>query len=300
MANKKISQLSSTAITGKEQIPVALSGANYSITPDGIKAYVNKDLDSTIQSNVQTALDNKTSSIISDASFYAFAALWEAACNAGSYSVGSVDYDTQTFALNGITNISYAEAKKIYRNSTNAPLGPWHTSDFSADYIVRGVTNLPLNIGYNAVLDCAFYADSAIEVVLLQTYTNPSDVAAYGRNASITTNVCASCTKLREVRGLVWPASKGVKLFRNCTKLQSVKFFLYRTSYFKNFSIADCPLIDSESIDFLIETALTDPSITSLDSISGITVTVHPDVYANLTNTQINAAAAKKISFATE
>jgi hypothetical protein len=79
-----------------------------------------------------------------------------------------------------------------------------------------------------------------------------------------------------------------------------VKFFLYRTLWFKNFSIADCPLIDSESIDFLIETALTDPSITSLDSISGITVTVHPDVYANLTNTQINAAAAKKISFATE
>lgn len=81
--------------------------------------------------------------------------------------------------------------------------------------------------------------------------------------------------------------------FTYCKSLQNVKFIQLRY----NVDLKDSPLLTLESFQYLVENAT---------NTSAITVTVHADVYAKLTDPQqadwyaVNTAAqGKHISFAT-
>ena len=112
-------------------------------------------------------------------------------------------------------------------------------------------------------------------------------------------NMFRNAVKLRQIRGtlVMTNITNAYGMFMGCVDLVDV----YILNLKCNLSLSDSPLISAVRVKYIVDNALT-----SGFPISGITVTVHADVYAKLTdptNTEwyaINAAAqAKKISFAT-
>lgn len=89
-------------------------------------------------------------------------------------------------------------------------------------------------------------------------------------------------------------AFRTIKAFNKCAKLKDVKI----KSLHMDISFADSPLLSLESLQYLVTNAA--------NGTTTITVTVHPDVYAKLSDTSntewhkvMTDAAAKSISFAT-
>jgi hypothetical protein len=95
------------------------------------------------------------------------------------------------------------------------------------------------------------------------------------------------------VGGVTFETARHNDAFTDCKSLQNVKFQLLRY----NVDLKDSPLLTLESFQYLVKNAT---------NTSAITVTVHADVYAKLTDPQqadwyaVNTAAqGKHISFAT-
>lgn len=111
-------------------------------------------------------------------------------------------------------------------------------------------------------------------------------------------NMFLGCTNLAEILGImdcsyVNGDVETKDAFTNCNKLQKVKIYHLST----NISFKDSPLFSLSSLQYLV---------TNAANTSSITVTVHPDVYAKLTdesnvewNQVLVDAAAKNINFAT-
>ena len=109
-----------------------------------------------------------------------------------------------------------------------------------------------------------------------------------------------SCDKLREIRGIISCgnvkmgfASAGSPSFIGCKSLESIK--IHKLA--ENVWFGDSAPISLESLSYIVTNAVNQ---------NAITITVHPDVYAKLTdpdNTEwyaVNVAAqAKQIAFAT-
>lgn len=109
-----------------------------------------------------------------------------------------------------------------------------------------------------------------------------------------------NCRKLREIRGVIHCngksmgfASPGSPTFEGCRALESVKIY----NLAENVRFEDSPLLSLESLSYIVTNAVNQRVIT---------ITVHPDVYAKLTDPDnaewyaINTAAqAKQIAFAT-
>ena len=75
--------------------------------------------------------------------------------------------------------------------------------------------------------------------------------------------------------------------FGQCHALENI-----RLSYLSiNISFADSPLLSLASIQYMVDNAA---------NTTPITITLHPDAYARLTDEIITAATAKQINFATE
>lgn len=104
----------------------------------------------------------------------------------------------------------------------------------------------------------------------------------------------ANCRQLKKVVGImVFKQGAFETTFANCSNLQDIQ--IKEAGY--NIRLEDSPLLTLESFQYLVENAT---------NTSAITVTVHADVYAKLTDPQqaewyaVNTAAqGKQISFAT-
>ena len=143
-------------------------------------------------------------------------------------------------------------------------------------------------IPYTQDLRFWYFAASNLESVQIR---KGMDVNAYSID-----QFCGYCSKLKRVLDVI-----------NVENLSGTSFNIFRYSplveYFriknlkKNAVISDCPLLTIDTVSYLVDNAA---------NTSAITVQVHPDVYAKLTdstNTEwyaVNTAAqAKQISFAT-
>ena len=97
------------------------------------------------------------------------------------------------------------------------------------------------------------------------------------------------CPELRTIQGLKMapgcPTPK--KPFEGCSKLENLELAYLST----DIALPDSPLLSLASIQYMIDNAA---------NTSPITVTLHPDAYARLTDEIITAATAKQINFATE
>lgn len=209
--------------------------------------------------------------------------------NAAVETNGCYNEATGYFELNGITNIDYAEALRIL------DVSKWPKINAGGPYLSNQKLNirtaLPLKTSLAGEYSLDRFAQNCetIEVIkIIQGwyYVYCSDLSA----------AFNSCYKLRKIIGTITLSSntKGLDAaFALCIVLEEVRLSKLSGSI----RFAQSPLLSFDSIDYMIKNAANTASIT---------ITVHPDVYAKLTdetNTEwhalIAAAEAKNIVFAT-
>lgn len=209
--------------------------------------------------------------------FVAAGAVWNSSSK--SWTVGSV------------TGISNSVMTKIYSLSHNV----LNNSNWdSALYSVSIPVNLPPRKSPNQ------YIGDLTKVSANATFTNSNIQvihicpAVYRVVFGKCSRAFANCKQLKEVVGImVFEQGAFDYTFANCSNLQNIQIKYARY----NIRLADSPLLTLESFQYLVENAT---------NTSAITVMVHADVYAKLTDPQqadwyaVNTAAqGKNISFAT-
>ena len=231
---------------------------------------------STTRGFMSSADKKKLDSINTDGSIYR--GLYEAA--------GAVyNEETKCYELNGLTDITEEEMLKIYLYYS-----PKYFHSYSGAFYgmnVRTCFKVKLRRGVDISF---FFENSTIEVV---------DMDNMGWFASNFDGAFSGAKNLSKIIGVIHlsqiksASSITNKPFAKCLALEDVKI----RGLLINIYLGDSPLLTQESISYLVDNAA---------NTSAITVQVHPDVYAKLTdsaNTEwyaVNTAAqAKQISFAT-
>jgi len=186
---------------------------------------------------------------------------------------------------------TYDEAVEIYQRSYTQNL-------WSLERVYKGCrlpTVLPLRVPTHELKGTGVF-ESAVGVTRISIIGPPYDTRI---NLSEASSMFANCTSLEEVvcsTHILRAAYHNVpptNIFYNCFKLKEIRFYCEKVG----FDIHWSPLLSLASVQsFIPPKAVPD----------GATITVHPDVYAKLTdetNTEWHAllalAAEKNITFAT-
>ena len=219
-----------------------------------------------------------------------FIDLWNAA--AGTF--GRYNTLTGFFELNGFTDISYAEAVEIYLQGTFDTL-----NSAGKRFILR--TNLPITANQQCgTVENSFNSDNfwmEVQVANVTTLSTPRRFSAYPINIY---HHPFGNKKLEKVIGGIdfHFATKEINWFNGATNLEEVEIYRLSTSI----NLGSCSKLNLASFQTLITNADSD----SLSREHPRKVTVHPDVYAKITDESneewhalLAAAAAKNITFAT-
>lgn len=212
-----------------------------------------------------------------------FIDLWNAAC--GAY--GRFNPETGFFELNGITDLTKEQAIAVY-NSSVSVLNNSHNSRNCFCRMENLRTLLPMNyVAEMTDWTQAFYVCRSLESVAV----------AVGTGVGKSSRMFAWCERLKRVIGEMNFSMGGDSrdTFLACKALESIRIRDINCSL----SFQDSPLLDYDSLKFMVDTR-------QAHHTNPITVTVHPTVYAKLTDGTDDqwgalpaAAAAKNISFAT-
>lgn len=200
-----------------------------------------------------------------------------AAGTQGRYDPEHAPDKEHVFLLNGLW-LTYAEAVAVYVS--------WHKGVYQnealAKFAVR--TNMPFRTQWNSVLERYAQGNVTVEVLYLPMMLigNQCMQAFYG------------CTNLRKVYGLSHLCTNiDSTTFQGCSKLEYVGITHLRG----NLDLRWSPLLGADSLRFIVSNA---------DNTSAVTITVHAEVYAKLTDPAlaewsglIAEAAAKNITFIT-
>lgn len=200
-----------------------------------------------------------------------------AAGTQGRYDPEHAPDKEHVFLLNGLW-LTYAEAVAVYVS--------WHKGVYQnealAKFAVR--TNMPFRTQWNSVLERYAQGNVMVEVLYLPMMLigNQCMQAFYG------------CTNLRKVYGLSHLRTNiDSTTFQGCAKLEYVGITHLRG----NLDLRWSPLLGADSLRFIVSNA---------DNTSAVTITVHAEVYAKLTDPAlaewsglIADAAAKNITFIT-
>lgn len=217
-----------------------------------------------------------------------FIDLWNEACGAW----GQYNAETGFFELNGLTDIGYEEAVRIYSLCVG-----WHGnvgSGSASAALSRSLgirTALPIYYGAGDVgLDLAGFAHSNGSIEVINFVTNASNNLTSALNYAF-----YGCSKLVRIEGVIYIRnSANVSwAFHSCVKLESVKLH----SLAKDLDLSSCRVISLESLRYMVDYS----RVTN-----AITITVYKDIYAKLTDegneewhAVLEAAAEKNITFAT-
>ena len=213
---------------------------------------------------------------IANAPELAFRELWKSA----GCSVKEDADPSEMYACNGL-GMSYAEARAVYAAGvmTND-----NRTNLYANCNIR--THLPHRI-HTGVTTCPHtFRYSRVEVVNASLLI-PGDSCFLG------------CSRLRKVT-LYSPMAAGASYanaYQGCSALETL--VVYGSVYARSFSLADSPLISLASLQGII--AKTQPGM------AAFTITLHPDSYAKMTDTERESewtqlpalAAEKNITFTT-
>lgn len=210
--------------------------------------------------------------------FVAAGAVWNTSSK--SWTVGSV-----TGISNSVMTQIYSLSHNVLNNSN------WD----SALYSVSIPVNLPPRKSPNQ-----YIADlTEVSANAAFTSSNMQEIHICPAPYRVVFGKCnrafANCKQLKKVVGImVFEQMAFDDTFANCSNLQNIQIKYARY----NIRLTGSPLLTLESFQYLVENAT---------NTSAITVTVHADVYAKLTDPQqadwyaVNTAAqGKHISFATE
>lgn len=234
------------------------------------------DASSTTRGFMSSADKIKLAGINTDGSIYR--GLFEAA--------GAIyNEETKYYELNGLTDITEEEMLKIYLYYS-----PKYFHSYSGAFYgmnVRTCFKVKLRRGVDISF---FFENSTIEVV---------DMDNMGWYASNFNGAFLGAKNLSKIIGVIYlsqiksASSINNNPFAQCLALKDVKI----SGLSINIYLGDSPLLTQESISYLVDNAA---------NTSAITVQIHPDVYAKLTDSTntdwyaVNTAAQdKQISFAT-
>lgn len=195
-------------------------------------------------------------------------------------------YNAQTgyFEYNGLTDITTKQMRDIL-------FTPWA--------IFNNRVQCPINIRTNVVPTRIYTRYAGIEdfVSLMTTFVGSGLETLKLSRATISVYVSnmitafTSCKKLKRIIGVldllyVSTASSVFNAFGDCIALEDVQLKNLKCSISFSYS----PLISLDSIQYLV---------TNAANTSPITVTLHPDAYARLSDELIVQATEKQITFAT-
>ena len=196
---------------------------------------------------------------------------------------GSVIVSGETYGLNGINDLSLSEAIDILAQYANATIV--RPSMEYAFCVSKLRTTSPLSIGTGGML-CSiramFYNSAKLETLVISggtAYIKPMP-SAFER-----------CPNLRKIDGILQVAacpnvSDLSNAFKGCAALEDVRISKLKVGI----SFADSPLLSIGSISYLIAQSV---------NTNTLTITLHPDAYARVTDDIFAAAAAKNITIAT-
>ncbi len=208
--------------------------------------------------------------LIAVAKKQAFIDLWLDAV--GSY--GSYDTATGMFSLNGLTDITYAQAVTIY-NQTNQFMGAMQGGKY-AHCTFR--TNIPNRSIYNSASSVsytyAFRNNTAVEVI-------KGNYGTSGVTPTTLIDAFYGCTSLRVIdmvfncNSITTQTNFSNSVFGRCAALEEVRLRNVRV----NVDLSACPNISYESLEYLVDNR---PS--GMTEATAITVYVHADVWDKLNN----------------
>lgn len=203
-----------------------------------------------------------------------FIDLWNSAC--GDY--GRYNYDTACFELNGLTDINYWEAIRIFLAYEGQTLYGPNVNPTYATNSMR--TNIPFRTYGSRNFDCLF-----IDCKLLE-------VANLSGNSSVVVNNLGQCFlrcgKLKKILPeLKLKNNKSIE-FVGCTSLEDIKITISDNEYVM---LGDSPKISLESMEYMI---------TQAQNTAPVSIYVHPDVYLKIADGEWQSlqgdAAAKHIT----
>lgn len=198
---------------------------------------------------------------------------------------GGYDYDAgdnAPFLGNGL-RMTYEEALDVW-NASQVFLSKHRDAEAPTMGNTAIRTVLPVEYITNANFHNFFRGCTNLEVARI-----------IGGNVTTFYGIFAGCKKLREAIGLVTTANTNgfADAFTGCVELEYVEIRQLK----QDVSLADSPKLSKESLNYIVK---------NVSTVAQPTITVHPDVYAKLTDESnaewhaiLTNAIDKKISFAT-
>lgn len=176
------------------------------------------------------------------------------------YCLGYGKYNEETgyFELNGFTDISYKEAQIIDEQSF--PLFAWGTTH--ANSTVR--TFYPLRSSGGA------YGSTTQNYEFAKCY-NLKVIRFYDDYNQVKGGSFYRSPELRQILGGYLAIRDEVLFFESCTELELVE----KWNITKSFSIKNCGKLNLQTFQAIVKGA---------QATTAITITVHPDIYAKLTD----------------
>lgn len=202
--------------------------------------------------------------------------------------VANTKPDGLQFGLNGLV-MGYETALKCYIYSDikyrNGAFAHCRRYDYQQPADVK--TLFPVNaVNYIGNSDNSMYSGNAIiEAVCLYSQDGAIIKPYYA------TYMFSNCTKLKYIYGTlnlenITSGSNLNAIFDNNYKLTEVRIYRVKCSL----SLAQSSMLSLASIQYLVDNAA---------NTSAITITLHPDAFARLTDELVEAAQAKNIAFVT-
>lgn len=251
-------------------------------------------------------MSNKRELSVADkAKMAVFIDMWNRECAYKGVADYFGRYNEQTgyFELNGITDITYEEALRIWARSEHGHMAysstPLHSYKFSSggvwaetrDYVhCRTYFPIKCNGGYNAGnLQSAFRGNTTVEAIAF--------VSGYGvcfSNLGYMKETFRSCTKLRRIIGNIGYPYLDNNTFMECESLEELDISMYVDSdTFGNLNLQWSPNLSDESIARIINKAkLQKPE-------NSMSLVLHPAAYARVTDELFATALEKNINIST-
>jgi len=216
----------------------------------------------------------KPVSVTEEATRQVFIDMWcEAWGKLGGYD--SEATDGCPFIGNGL-RMDYETALRVFRLHV-----PGRDSIMNNRYM--NIHNVPtlLPIYTEFVTDCVYMFCNAMSLTHLHL----------AMNVKVANNMFSGCTNLREITGLLNIVGCNTDytvadMFKGCKALENLNLHFLSHSI----SFADSPNLSLDSILYMVENA---------NNKAPITITLHPQAYARLTDEIIDLASSRQISFAT-